>query len=479
MKKAAVFLAIIICASALQGMIFEGDYDYAYINYLQRSGALNLYNNDMPLTWDDVSNAFYNGNATDNDRAIFDYIKTHNAKTTVPRISGNMNISVDHFTNININSSISLSAYIGPFYCISELFSQYPYGDTTYVNLMSVREWNNTSSRVSKAFIAYSKDNLTVIGGRFLPAMGRGVFDNMFLSSRILSPDGIYFRYRKSIWDFAYYAATLTPGHSDFRDDLTRKYVSLHKLGLKLPYSTYIAFKELIIYRTLMPQLRYLNPFTLYYGIQWNTHSDDNVVWSVELINNYFEDWTFSGELFIDDFVYEKELTAIFNDFQLYAPDKTGFLFSVSYAPAWFDGLLVEGEYARVNKYTGTHRFPENAYSYYNEPALYYIGPDADIAGIKISYMMNTVFNATFTSTYTRKGEGRITDAFVELSGQDYEYAFPSGIVMHTIYSELSLQYRYGMGSLSAKVIMEASKNSEAAWFSLTPTYAVIAEIRI
>lgn len=482
MKKILASFILLIIFVFIYSMIFENDYDYIYVNYLQRTGALPLRNNDMPLAWNNVNAAYNTSNASENERIIFDYIKRFHKETSMPRINGYVQGSYVNNYGISINSRISLSAYIGDIYCMSELTSRYPYGDSTYLKYISEKEWNNSASRISKAVIAYSSNNFTAVAGRFLPAMGRGIFDNMFLSSKILPPDGLYFSYNRNGWDFAFYAATLTPGYRDFINDSTRKYISLHKIGLSLPYKTYISFKELIIYRTLMPQLRYMNPFTLYYGIQWNTHSDDNVVWSVELINRYFAGLTISGELFVDDFVYEKELSAIFDDFQLYAPDKTGFVLSLSYAPPTIDGLLVEGEYARVSKYTGTHRFPVNAYSYYNEPALYFIGPDADLAGIKLSYFINTMFNIMWTNTYTRKGEGRITDAFIEMSGQDYDYEFPSGIVIHNLNTDISLHYRYKIFSIYLNGGCEFVKNRdnlETDYWDVTPYGSITGEVRI
>ncbi len=447
MKFIAILL-LMITAICLQALVFENNDYFDYIDYLSKRHVLDLRNNDIPLTENGIRLSYIGSD--NNDNAIYKYILKRMKKKKMIWFNNTLSVQGEYKENLHsgIDNSLSLYMDMNDLFCESELITEYPYSDTSYAYQMSRKEWNNTSSQIRKAYISYEKNDYLIAGGRFIPAMGRGIFDNLFISSEIEPLDGFYFRFEKQFFDFSFYTATLTPGHKEFRDDSLRKYVSYHKAGVKLPYNNYLAFKELISYASLLPELMYTNPILLYYGVQWNTHRDDNVVWAIEAINKSIRGLTLSGELFVDDFIYEKELKMLFSDFTLYAPDKLGIIVSASYAPDVVNGLLIEGEYARISKYTGTHRHPEVAYSYYNEPVLYFIGPDADLMGVRISYYSSDKWGARGYLSYKRKGEGRIYDSFVESTNQDYEFEFPSGIIEKTIQGNIEIFLHYNIFTL-------------------------------
>ncbi|MFO8061834.1 MAG: hypothetical protein R6U31_02790 [bacterium] len=329
----------------------------------------------------------------------------------------------------NLNNYIAAYLRTDNMEYFASLRTLMPYTGNEDVNALRLKEWNNTGSYIENAYIGYRHDKNYIIAGRFLPAWGIGLYDNLFISDNIYSPDGIMFNINYKFMDFSYYTNILSPSHVSMRYDTARRYSAYHKLSMDIPGQNRLSLKEIVIYNAPQPMPFYLNPFMIYYGVQWNIHTDDNIIWAIEWNNSYFKDILFTVELFVDDFVYEKELEALFSEFTLYAPDKLAVNMQMNIL--CFSPMLIELEYTRLNNWTGTHRHTENSYMYYNEPMLFSTGPDSDVSVLRARYPAGRFF-ITGSLFFIRNGEGSINDSFVEMTGQEYELPFPSGIVEYT-----------------------------------------------
>ncbi len=453
MKKFTIVICLIyIAINVLSFPVFQDYSNFEYVDYLIKKGCIDIKDNDIPIFSEKIIEKLLESKYcfSKNDIDIASFLINELEKKDKGKINEQIKIKFLHNDSWDYILDNKLSIYwnLNSFFIEAEMKSRYPYGEITYKDTILKRIWNNSSTQISKGYIGYINRNIHILAGRFLPAWGRGIHDNMLLSSEIQLLDGIMFKYEKGFFDFAFITASLTPNHKTFRFDSLKKYASFHKIGFKLPYNTYFAFKEVIIYSNNKPQWFYSNPFVLYYGIQWNNHLDDNCIWSLEIINKYINGLTVSGELFIDDFIYEKEMETLFSDFHLYAPDKIGLLVNFSYVPSFVKGLLIESEYARINKYIGTHRHMEVSYSYYTDPVFHSIGPDADFYTVRAKYFLSNYFITEYSIVYQRNGEGNVNEPFIEMSDQNYEFEFPSGIVEKTIINEISMIYRYNIFKL-------------------------------
>ena len=453
MKRITIVICLMYIAINIYSFpVFQDYSNFEYVDYLIKKGCIEIVDNDIPIFSEKIIEKLFENNnyLSKNDINIASFLITALERRDKGKINDQMKIELlyNNSWDYKFNNIVNVYWNLNSFFIETEMNSNYPYTEATYKDTILKRIWNNSSSKMSKGYIGYRNKNIYILAGRFLPAWGRGVYDNMFFSSEIQPLDGIVFKYEKGFFDFAFITASLTPNYRTFRFDSLRKYASFHKIGFKLPYKTYFAFKEVIVYSDNKPQWFYSNPFTLYYGVQWNNHLDDNCIWSLEMINKYIDGLTISGELFIDDFIYEKEIEALFSDFHLYAPDKIGLLINFSYTPLFIEGLLIESEYARINKYIGTHRHMEVSYSYYTDPIFHSIGPDADFLIAKVKYFLSNYFIAEYNIIYQRNGEGNISEPFIEMSSQNYEFNFPSGIVEKTMINEVSMLYRYNIFEL-------------------------------
>ncbi len=444
MKYIIIFLLLISSLFIFSEQMIYRDYVYYhYIDYLMVKGYIILRNNDIPHSSSEIReslentvirystsgrripvndlqliNLIYNDLSVEGDALIRDQfaVQAYQADSIDYLLSNKLSL-IGHFSNADVQVMLS---------------SQLPYGEKEYKDTIRALEWKGTKSTINRAVIDYYSNGNYIIAGRFLPAWGQGLFDNMFLSRFTPSYDGLSFNLRKNNVDFTYFTAIVTPAHAVFRDDSFKTYVSMHKLSFQLPMRSSFAFKEIIIYSSKLPEMRYVNPFAFYYFTQWNGRVDDNVIWSLEFRNQFFRKIPLSAEIFVDDYQYDEQREI--------APNKVGLQLTAG-IPMYFKGLYGELEYAMITKWTGTHEYAQCIYKYYEHPMMYFIGPDADITGIRITYMMGTVFNAYYTFQYIRKGEG-ILELPHETEGGDPHPAFPSGIVELTSNHYLDLQYQ-------------------------------------
>ncbi len=451
MKKLLSLLFVIFTLFIFSEKFIYRDYNYYdYVEYLVKKGYIEIGNNDIPILVSDIISSMEEtareiesnvSNIPKNDIPIFMFIYNDLTKGSPFKIRNNFYMKSMNYDSIEFLNNDSLMFNLkNEFYIIGNMEfadiqiainSNMPYGPKNYKDTIRALEWKGTKTKIDKAVVGLSYDENYIIMGRFLPAWGQGIFDNMFLSRNTESYDGLNFRLKKGILEFSYFAATLSPGHETFRDEAFTRYASFHKVGIYLPFNTYFAFKEIILYGSPIMETRYLNPFVVYYFTQWNGHADDNIIWSIELINKYFNGIPISFEMFIDDLQYDEDRKV--------APDKVGIIGNVS-IPVLIDGLYIDLEYALITKWTGTHEHSECVYDYYSEPMLYFIGPDSDFFGLRINYIFSNKISASYIYSITRSGEGTMYLSHEE-EGGDPHPPFPSGIIEKVRSNSFSFKY--------------------------------------
>lgn len=397
-----------------------------YIEYLRARDILEYNIREYPLNTGQSAEELYSRCDNRTDSTMTEYVSRQMYGNGI-RLTGNAEYSYEG--GHHLNNRIAANLRNGNLEYNASMRTLMPYAGNEDVNSLRLKEWNNTGSYIESAYIGYRSDRNYIIAGRFLPAWSIGLYDNLFISDNIYSPDGIMFNIHYRFMDFSYYTNTLSSSHVSMRYDTARRYSAYHKLSMDMPAENRLSLKEIVIYNAPHPMPFYLNPFLIYYGVQWNIHTDDNIIWAIEWNNSYFRDILFTVELFVDDFVYEKELEALFREFTLYAPDKLAVNMQMNVL--YLSPLLIEFEYTRLSNWTGTHRHTENSYAYYSEPVLFSTGPDSDVSALRMSYPTGRFF-ISGSLFYIRNGEGSINDSFVEMTGQEYELPFPSGIVEYT-----------------------------------------------
>ena len=439
MKKLFFIFIVVILFSIVysDAFLFREDSEYEYMEFLSRQGIIDIELSNLPVVQKDLGaeidslslKAVYEGfyinsvsayllkelkNGINTDKIIFN--RLHGTYSTKDEFSA--------------NNDFCIKGAVGRLSFRTEFTTDYPYSDT-----LNATVWNKTASQMKNGYLGFDWDGGYVLVGRFLPAWGQGIFDNMFISRYVRHPDGILFDIHKGFLGFTYYASMLSEYPYPERIDHRKKYINMHKIYANLPFKTYAAFKEAIIFSSIQVEPYYLNPMLFYYITQWNSNNDDNIVWSVELKNRMLESVQISFEYFIDDFQYNPDAVD-------YTPNKTALLAVISYSPCFLENIVIESEYAMAEKYTGTHQYPNMTYTYYGDPLFYFTGSDSDLLGLIVKYRPIASTLLELSARRIRKGEGDVSVSW-ESQRPILQPAFPSGIVETTYQINASAQYTF------------------------------------
>ncbi len=432
MRKIIIILIFIISINIFSNEFIFRDYKYYDdIDYLYRKGFISINIQNLPILKSQlkkellyVLNSNRIINSTDKEKILELYFDIFDNKS--------IDLSDDFFVSANVYDSLHYSfenkvqlSFDNKFYSVlCEGQTNYP-----YVQSSRTKEWNNSSTIISKGYFGLYKNKNYILFGRFLPAWGQGLFDNMFISRYNYSYDGLMFNIHKGFFDFSFFTTMLSPHLIADRYDSGYVYMSMHKVSAILPLKSNIAFKELIIYNSILPETYYINPFIIYYMTQWNLGGNDNIIWSLQYNTYLLKIFQLNFEFFIDDYQYDKDN---FN-----GPNKLAYLINTSHS---FGNLFLALEYVRILKWTGTHQYDNLKYVYYDMPIMYNIGPDADQFGLQIKYYYND-WNFVYNFTYTRHGEGTINLPYETERGTMFP-EFPSGNVTKTYTNKFIVKYK-------------------------------------
>ncbi|MDD3802826.1 MAG: hypothetical protein PHW02_00375 [bacterium] len=457
MKKLQFCVFFLLLASQLfsSEFIFREDPIYSDIEFLARRNVINIDFSNLPLRSDKVLEAIEEGwfdkiNSLDSFSreelfAINSILDRFSLKKDF-LIKDNASLTLSHGESLDIQMKNRFYAMkrIPSGIIAFEMITLAPFENTDSTSFR-MDEWKKTGSDCQNTYMAFYDDSWSLLAGRMRPAWGQGIRDDIFLSRKILPMDGVFFSFDWERASFSFFAANKKEYHYSDKRSVNNAYLSSHMVSLKLPLETKLSFKEIVLYRSNLPQLYYLNPAMFYYIIQYNSHSDDNIFWSIEASNKTFKKFIFSGEFFIDDFQYDKDYD--------YVPHKIGVLLNATYSPDMILNPIFYAEYCFLNTYTNTHEYLPLSYSYYNMPMSYMSGTDMDNISFGVITKSFSKLNINLDVSYLRQGDGEL-DVSWESQMPDSELGFPSGSVDKTISALLLLEYdffKWGGISMSAK----------------------------
>jgi len=261
---------------------------------------------------------------------------------------------------------------------------------------------------------------------------GPGKDDVLLLSGHIPPFDMIKIEGGVGSFKLIYFATKLDDWVSDY-GFRTKRYLSGHRINLKLKFGVEMGISEVVLYggKDRLPEAYYLNPLLPYYGEQYNRDSDDNILWSFDMALSVFKNKELYFELLVDDFQYDFESE----------PHQTGFQMGLNYAePFGWMRSYINLEYTKINNWVYGQNKPWNVYTYHGWGMGSILGPDADRWSFELIYHFSKNIDLAFLQEYRRKGEGRIT--IPQTPAVPSSKKFPSGIVEYTNQHKFVLSYQ-------------------------------------
>ncbi|MBL7073904.1 hypothetical protein ISS37_01515 [candidate division KSB1 bacterium] len=297
--------------------------------------------------------------------------------------------------------------------------------DATYIG----KRWRDMAAYTEQAYLFYRGKYVGIKLGRDFLKWGSGRSGNLLISDHSRPFDLLLLQGRTRLMGFTFFTAEL-----DTRDG-ARRYLAAHRLDLALSPKLNLGFTEVILYggdnRTL--ELRYLNPFLLFHGVQNNDPgAAGNTLGCIDFDFFPRPNFEFYGEFLVDDFQVDKKEPG---DLE---PNELGWLVGFQ----WADFLGVGGSNLGI-EYTGvtnrTYNTPNRweKFLHRNRPIGYFLGNDFDRWQVRVGKWMSPLFKTSVEVVKTRRGEGRV-EADWDTPWLDYTVAegyhedFPFGIVERT-----------------------------------------------
>ncbi len=298
------------------------------------------------------------------------------------------------------------------------------------------REWRSgLTGVVDQSYANINLKYLQLLVGRDHLRWGPGRDDVLLLSDQIPPFDMV-----KAEAEFGSFRlisfVTVLDKISYSGDDLpARRYLSGHRVNMKLRFGVEMGFSEVVLYggenRTM--ELYYLNPLLPYYGEQYDYSKDDNILWSIDLTLSMFRNKEMYFEIMIDDFQ---------SDFSS-EPHQIGYQIGLNHAdPFGLSRSYLNLEYTKIRNWVYGQVQPWNLYTYYGQCMGSVLGPDADRMALRLLYHLTNDIDLAFSGELKRKGEGRI--CVFPSSPVPYPEKFPSGVVEQTNRYQLDFTYQPG-----------------------------------
>ncbi len=279
--------------------------------------------------------------------------------------------------------------------------------------------------------LGYKGGRFSLFAGRDELAWGIGRDRGLLFSGRAPAVDMFKFTYLEEKVLFTSVHSRLRRGDADPWSETINRYISAHRLDLKLWPRLTFAVAEVVLYggehRGFDPV--YLSPVGVFYAEQWNSRSEDNVLFAGDLTLLFPRAAELRLEVVVDDFQY---------DFA--QPHEIGFGFDFKAKNPLLDLYSLLGcSYFHVRNGTYGHKVEYNRYTHENKIIGYPYGPDGDLVELWFSFALPTEALWTVRFSQRRQGEGRVSDPQDE---PPEDVGFPSGTVEKTLRAGLDVSWR-------------------------------------
>ena len=271
-----------------------------------------------------------------------------------------------------------------------------------------------TDFREADAYFVFSFPWFDVEIGKDSAIWGPGFRENLALSDNVPSFDMVRLRAQYGRFKLVSIAGFLRSNDPDStrsyvvggfsRNIDKRKYLAAHRIEIAVYPGVDVGFHEVVIYGDRGLEPTYLNPFMLYWVAETYLGDRDNTTMGLDVDVNLIRGVKLYGALFIDDLKkFKLGKGAISNKLAL-----QGGLF-------WNDpfGLRdtdLRFEYARLEPWVYTHKFPINTFMHFGSILGHQLGPNGDDVFFRAEHRFSKDVSLAVSLQRERQGENVISD---------------------------------------------------------------------
>lgn len=310
-------------------------------------------------------------------------------------------------------------------------------GDPNYTG----KKWRGLAGDVEQAFAYYHTDRFNLTLGRFSSFWGPR--NSLVLSSNV-AMDGVGYTISWGRLSLSYRIARLDGLNPD-EDSVMQfenRFFAGHRLDVHFNPQLRVGFFETVIFGGpgRQVELYYLNPIIFFHGSQLNDGADDNTFVGFDFDYLPKKGVRLFGQLLVDDFQIDN------NSQGDREPNEIGILLGTHWVNV-FRNIDMKTEYTRVTNRTYNQGQERNRYLHDGKLLSGAFGNDYDQWHLTVTRWFNENLKAGVNFSYTRKGEGQITDSWttpwLNVTG-DYNEPFPTGTVEKT--ARFGLSFRSFIG---------------------------------
>ena len=302
---------------------------------------------------------------------------------------------------------------------------------------------NRVDYHEGTAYVAFGTRLFDVQIGKDVASWGPAGVDNLGLTNNAPSFDMVRLSTRWGAFKVVSIAGFLRPcpdrpdsplcsGASDSSatyvvNNITRsldreKYLAAHRMEVALTPWIDLGFQELVVYGDRGPELSYLNPIMFYWAAQSYLGDKDNLMMGLDLDIHPGRGVRLYFAYLADDL---KKLRLFSNDFANKFSFQSGLL--------WVDpfGLRdaeLRAEYARIEPWIFTHKFPINTFRHFDAPLGHSLGPNSDRWSMRAARHFARDLTLQLEVSRTRHGDNEVLpDGQILNVGGDLHYGWRPG----------------------------------------------------
>ena len=298
------------------------------------------------------------------------------------------------------------------------------------------REWRNGwTGEATNAYVLLQFGAAEILFGRDALRWGSSQNSSLLLSANAPSFDQVGLRiFAGPVTASSFFAnlddmvlatpTAVAPGDTLPAGTVINRQISGHRIAVQISRAVQLGLAESIVYggenRGLEPE--YLIPGTFFYAEQWNSGTNDNVLFSFTADVRPSPHFDLYGELLVDDFQIDSSAPSDEEPFE------GGFIVGARvYDPFGWSGTKLRAEWAGVKPYTYNQDLPWNRYLYEGQYIGFDLGSDAQSFDVELQRWLSPKVTGTLRFRLSEVGEVRATDAWpVPITGASATDPFPT-----------------------------------------------------
>jgi len=360
------------------------------------------------------------------------------------RVVPNFRISSEFYNQYSTDDDYSIKSRLAGYVSFNDYFSMKysAYLDNTLLDdpYYSGYDWRSLTGVQDQIYMSFHKDNMEMKFGRDYVKWGYGRGGNLMVSDNSRPFDMISLSLTSKYLSFQTFLTQLDQMYN------AERYLTAIRFETKIKNKLFIGFGQCALYggENRPVDFTISNPLAFYSFTQDNDGKSMNMMLYMDFAYNFLNSHRFYGELLVDDFQIDKEVTS---DLE---PNEIGFILGLeSVEIIGGVGGYLEFTQVRNRTYNVPEQRPFEKFLHKNQYIGHQLGTDFQSIHCELDRWITSNIKAYLGWSFVRQGEGTIRGEFTTPYIEEdvtmetgYSESIPYGIVETTNRFYLKMLYQ-------------------------------------